>query len=188
MIYFPNLLLIGGASRNVGKTTFSCSVINHFSKKTEIIGVKIKTVYKNDSFFHGKNNFPDGSDYQIIEEFDTESNEDTAKMLNNGAKRVFRIRTKIDFIEKAYLELIENIGYNSIIISESNSLRTSFQPGVFLLIKHLHLSEIKPSAKKMENLADKIIFSDGKNFDFSPENLKITNNGWKINLNNPIFS
>ena len=182
-MYFPNLLLIGGASRNVGKTTFSCNLIRHFSEKQlNIIALKIKTVYKNDSFFHGKDNFPDGSDYNIIEETDKNSSEDSSKMLKNGARQVFRIRTKNDFIEAAFLELLKKIGSNSIIVSESNSLRQYFKPGIFLMIKHLHSSEIKPSAKRLEKHADRIIFSDGKNFDFAPENLEFIGGEWKLKL------
>jgi len=42
--------LIGGAARNVGKTTFIENIIRKFSTAHKIVSI----IYPNDYFFHGK--------------------------------------------------------------------------------------------------------------------------------------
>ncbi len=180
MIKLAKLLLIGGATRNVGKTTFSCAVIDKMSKTHTVIGLKIKTLYEGDDFFHGKDRNPLTGNYRIIEEFDQSGNEDTMRMLKSGAKQVFRIKVKSEFIKEAFEELYQQIPKNSFILCESNSLRKVLEPALFLMIKHKNSNEIKPSAKELEPLADKIIFTDGKKHDFDINNIMIENGQWSL--------
>ncbi|RLD71143.1 MAG: hypothetical protein DRJ10_19690, partial [Bacteroidetes bacterium] len=180
MIKQKKILLIGGATRNVGKTSFSCAIIENLSKINSIIGLKIKTLYEGDMFFHGKDRNPLKGNYRIIEEFDNSGDEDTMRMLKAGAKQVFRIKVKSEFIKDAFNELFQQIPENSFILCESNSLRKVLKPALFLMIKHKNSNKIKPSAKKMEPLADKIIFTDGEKHDFDIENIIIKNGQWAI--------
>ena len=175
---YKQILLIGGATRNVGKTTFSCSVIKNNSKQNTIIGLKIKTLYKGDDFFHGNDRNPLKGNYRIIEEFDKNGNEDTMRMLDAGAKKVFRIKVKSEFIKEAFDELFQQIPENSFILCESNSLRKVIEPTLFLMIKHDNSNEMKPSAKKLEPLVDKIIFTDGRQHNFNINNITIKNDQW----------
>lgn len=174
------ILLIGGATRNVGKTHFTCSVIENISKKHNIIGLKIKTIYENDDFFHGKDINPLKGNYRIIEELDKNGNEDTIKMLKAGAKRVFRIKSKNIFLKEAFNLFMNLIPENSLIICESNSLREIIKPGLFLLIKQKNSDDIKPSAKKLEIYADKIIYTDGEKHDLKVNQIIIENDNWKL--------
>ena len=180
MQIFKNILLIGGATRNVGKTTFTCSVIANIAKEYQIIGLKIKTIYKGDTFFHGKDSNPLHGNYRIIEEKNKDGNEDTERMLKAGAVKVFRIKAKNEYLKDAFTEFYEQLPAQSIIICESNSLRNIIKPALFLLIKHKKSDEIKPSAKKLEPLADKIIFSNGKEYDFDVQKIIIKNGMWKL--------
>lgn len=175
------LLIIGGASRNVGKTTFTCKVIRRFASDYPIIGLKIKTVYDGDSFFHGKDNNPLTSEFRLIEEFSKESDEDTGKMLKAGAKRVFKLKVKSESIHKAFNELKNQLLENILIICESNSLRKVIEPDLFLLIKPENGENMKSSAKEVEELADKIIFTDGKIHNFHENRINIDNNKWVLN-------
>jgi len=174
------ILLIGGATRNVGKTTFTCSVIKNISSKHEIIGLKIKTIYEGDDFFHGKDRNPLKGNFRIIEEFDNKGNEDSMKMLKAGAKKVFRIKAKNEYLKDAFNEFMQQIPKNSYIICESNSLRNILKPVLFLMIKYKKSDEIKPSARKLEHLTDKIIFTDGKNHNFDYGNIEIKNKQWVL--------
>ena len=178
MIEQAKLLLIGGATRNVGKTTFSCAVIENMGKTHTIIALKIKTIYEGDDFFHGKDKNPLKGKYRIIEEFDNKGGEDTMRMLKAGAKHVFRIKVKSNFLKDAFDELYQQIPENSFILCESNSLRKVLEPALFLMIKHKNLNEIKPSAKELEPLADKIIFTDGKKHNFDIRKIEIKNERW----------
>jgi len=182
MIEINKMLMIGGASRNVGKTTLIMDIINEFSKNNNIVAIKIKTIYEGDNFFHGKDRSPLGENekFRIIEEKDINSGEDTAKMLKSGAKRVFKIKVKSQFISEAFSEIYKIIDRNSFLICESNSLREAVKPDLFLLIKHKNNVEMKPSAKKLEKFADRIIYSDGKKHDFSKGDLQIIESKWMI--------
>ena len=180
MIKQNKILLIGGATRNVGKTSFSCAIIENLSKTNSIIGLKIKTLYEGDAFFHGNDRNPLKGNYRIIEELDNSGNEDTMRMLKAGAKQVFRIKVKSDFIQEAFDELFQQITDNSFVLCESNSMRKVLEPALFLMIKHKNSNEIKPSAKELEPLADKIIFTDGIRHDFNIEDIVIENEQWTI--------
>jgi len=180
MIKQKNIILIGGATRNVGKTTFSCAIIDNLSKKHHIIGLKIKTLYNGDDFFHGKDHNPLSGNYRIIEEFEKNGKEDTMLMLNAGAKQVFRIKAKSEYLNEAFDDFFRQIPKNSFILCESNSLRKTIEPAVFLMIKHKYSSEIKPSAKELEHLADKIVFTDGKKHNFEIKNITIENGQWSL--------
>ncbi len=178
---YKNILLIGGATRNVGKTAFTCSVIKNVSENHKVIGLKIKTIYEGDDFFHGKDRNPLTGNYRIIEEKKASGNEDTERMLQAGASRVFRIKAKSEYLHDAIEDFFTRISGNSLIVCESNSLRMVLKPAVFLLIRLKNSKKIKPSAEKLAPLADKILYSDGAKHDFDAKNIVVENNEWKIN-------
>ena len=39
--HIPNMILIAGNGRNVGKTTFASNIIRHLSASTTVIGIKV---------------------------------------------------------------------------------------------------------------------------------------------------
>ena len=43
MKILSNILLVSGSGRNTGKTSFACSVINHFNNKFNICAIKISS-------------------------------------------------------------------------------------------------------------------------------------------------
>jgi hypothetical protein len=180
-----NLLLIGGSSRNVGKTAFVVKLIEKFASNYPIVGLKIKTVYEGDDFFHGKDRTPLDSDFRLIEEFDGGSDEDTSKMLRAGAKRAFRLKVKSDAILKAFNSFKDLLNEPCLIVCESNSLRKVSKPSVYLLIKQKSGGNMKPSSKELEKFADKIIYTNGVNHDFDLNNVLITEGStWEIKMTN----
>jgi len=172
------LLMIGGASRNVGKTTLVSKIIKHFSKSHQIVGLKIKTLYEGDQSFHGNDKYTLNEDFRLIEEFETENEKDSSGMLKAGAIRAFRLRVYNEHLLQAYNHFVEKIDKNLLIICESNSLRKYTIPDLFLMIKHSENQNMKPSAIELEKFADKIIFTDGLNHDFDLNNIDIEDNRW----------
>ncbi len=181
---YKGLLLIGGASRNVGKTTLTCKIINHFSKNHSIVALKIKTIYEGDQFFHGKERNPLNENYKLSEDFDQIGNEDTSKMLKAGAIRAFKLKTKSLFLEQAFDDFTKQIGNNFLIVCESNSLRKILEPDIYLLIKPTDGLHMKPSALELEKFADKIILTDGEQHSFNIHELEIIKNKWILNKKN----
>jgi len=174
------LLLIGGASRNVGKTTLICKIIEHFSKNHSVVGLKIKSIYDGDSYFHGKESKKFFDKYLLTEESESESNDDTHKMLKAGAHKAFLLRTKSEFLSEAFLYFVTKINDKDLIICESNSLRRFYEPDIYLFIKDKNGANMKPSAQQLEIYADRIIFSDGIKHDFDVNELQIENAEWKL--------
>lgn len=164
-----NLILVGGGSRNLGKTEFVTGLIKKFKFQKPVIGIKIKTLYPNDSFFHGNNHNPLNGNYRITKFSKPENNEDTSRMLRAGAEKVFKIKSKIDFLGEAFHDLLAKEDFSDkIIVCESNSLRDYVVPALFIIILSKETGNIKPSAKRLMKYADKIVYSDGKNFDITP--------------------
>jgi len=178
-IYRANgLLMIGGTSRNVGKTTLISNIIKHFAKSHQIIGLKVKTLYADDRFYHGNENFTLSDDFRLIEEFGSENGKDSSEMLKAGAIRAFRLRVQHTYLQMAYNHFIQQINGNYMIVCESNSLRKVVIPDLFMIIKHKVNQNMKPSAVELEKLANKIITTDGFKHDFNPTDLDIKGSNW----------
>ncbi len=174
------LLLVGGASRNVGKTTLITKIIENFSQNKSIIGLKIKTISDSDNYFHGKDSSKYFEKYLLEEGNHADLNEDAGKMIQAGAKRTFLLRTKSEFLSEAIQFFLSNICESDLIVCESNSLRKYFEPDLYLLIKNENETNMKPSALELENYADKIIITNGTEHDFDINKMQIENNIWSF--------
>jgi len=180
MMYYPDLLLIGGSSRNVGKTTLILHYIQKFKDIFPIIGLKVTSIYPNDETLHGYHKNSLAKNYEIFKEDTYDGIKDTSKMLLAGAKDVYYIRTLDQFISEAFLKFSENISTETKIICESVSLRKYIQPGLFILIQHSKPHQMKSSYTELKPLADLIITSNGNNFDFDTDHIGYFNERWRI--------
>jgi len=177
--------MIGSAGANVGKTELACALIKKFSKKTEILGIKVITIKDKDG------QCPRGGqgcgvcssiqgNFCITEETNNSTNKDTARLLSAGANRVFWLRVMKTHLEEAVTALLEVIGSDVVAICESNSLRHAVEPGVFLMVKDRSVKAWKETAKQVRRHADKIVTSNGKGFDFSLEQIELDNGKWTL--------
>ncbi len=159
--HYPNILLIAGTGRNVGKTEFVCQCINYFSKQHKLVGLKVT------------NHFHEGEErtYSLKEEHNSESSKDTSRMLRAGASKVFYCQAEEAYLEKAFTVFLEQIDKDTIVICESGALRNLIQPGKFIVVRNTNLPIVKPKAQRFLNLADLIVTSDGKTFDIKVEDL-----------------
>jgi hypothetical protein len=179
MIYLPNLLLIAGNGRNIGKSTFACAVIEKFSNETSVFGLKVTTIYPEEDAFHTKKKEQLLQPFDIFEESITNSTKDTARMLKAGANRAFYIRSFDENIEQAMQVFFEIIPKESVIICESGSLRKVVKPGLFLYLENGNIN-LKEKNRMIRDLADIILKSDKTNSDLSPDNLILSSDGWGI--------
>ena len=167
---FPNILIVGGTGRNVGKTEFVCNCIEHFSKSNTIIGLKIT------NHFHEASAKP----YKITEELNIGTNKDSSRMLRAGASRVFYVQTDSEHLSSSFHEFIKMIPDDSIIICESNALKEVIKPGLYLIINTFSKTEMKESAKKLFSHADRIVNSDGISFSLRITDIFLTNKKWSL--------
>ncbi len=177
---YGNILLVGGAVRNVGKTSLICKIIEKFSKENRIYALKIKTIYEGDGFFHGKDSHPLSGNYTVSEHTKQSDDTDTQRMFAAGAERIFYIKTKSEFLETAFFELFNKQSKDVLWICESVSLREIIQPSVFLLIlKSENKTDLKPSAERMLSFADQIIETDGITHNFDLNRISVSNAIWE---------
>jgi hypothetical protein len=160
MISVPEMVMIGGNSRNSGKTTLACSIIKRLSADHEVIGLKVTSVTPGDEELHGVHNENFKGNFTIFEEQNPESHKDTAKMLKAGALRVYYIRVEENFTKQAILHFLLSYVKGQVIVCESRSLRSIVKPGLFLIMMRL---EVETKAKNMSeflSIADKILYFD----------------------------
>jgi len=149
MIKFPNLLLVAGTGRNSGKTTFACSIINKFSKKIKVTGLKISP------HFHGGTDslklLVGNGGFNLYEESSAVSNKDSSKMLQAGAVKVFYIETTDTQISQAFETFVKHIEPGSPVICESPALRNFIDPGLFFILDNIDNIDKKESILKWRN-------------------------------------
>jgi len=185
VIKLNKMLMIGSAGANVGKTELACALIKKFSKKTEIVGIKVTTIKDKDG------QCPRGGqgcgvcssiqgNFCITEETNNSTNKDTARLLSAGASRVFWLRVTKTHLEEAITALLGVVGYDGVSICESNSLRHVVEPGVFLMVKDRSVKAWKESAQQVRRYADKIITSNGKDLGFTLDRIELENEKWTL--------
>jgi len=184
MIFAPNMLLIGAAGRDAGKTTFACEIIRRFGS-APINAAKVTAIQARDGLC------PRGGegcgvctslegDFCITEESDADGKKDTQRLLAAGAQRVLWLRVLKSKLEDGARVFLDSFCPDTPLVCESNSLRNIVVPGLFLMVKHSESREMKVSAKRVMSHADAIIYSDGKQFQFDFERISLTMHGWQI--------
>ena len=169
----PQLILIGGTGRNVGKTQFACDLIKTIVKDYDVFGLKVSSVFPDEKIYHG--NHDETLEIQsLFEEKRLHTNKDTSRMLRAGARQVFYLRSDNDHILENYLHFLQLIPEKSIIVCESNSLGYHVNP-----IKHIIITKrgaaVKPRAQRLLSLADMVLSSpQQKEINEIYQNLKTT--------------
>ena len=188
MFKLDEMLMIGSAESNVGKTELACALLRKFSKSCNITGIKVTTIKDEDG------RCPRGGEgcgvcsslegvYQITEELNRNSGKDTVRLLAAGASRVFWLQVLKEHISEGMAAVLDMIGKDAVSICESNSLREIVEPGLFLITRKNNSESWKNSARRVKKYADKVVSSDGSNFDFDLDRIKLINNKWIIQTN-----
>ena len=201
--------MVGAMGRGAGKTKFACSLISKFSSRYNIIGIKVTAIEEADSGCPrggqgcGSCSSLNGY-YDITEETDSQDDKDTARMLAAGAGRVFWLKALKAHLEEGITALIDIIGNdvavsscvvrdaccgkgkaqyairNTIIVCESNSLRSVVEPGLFVMIKDNGGQNCKPSAEDVIRYADRVVSFDGNEFDIDLSGVSIVSGKWAM--------
>ena len=169
--------MIGGNSRNSGKTTMACSIIKKLSIDQEVIGLKVTSVKSGEEELHGNHNTDFTGNFTIFEEKNSESNKDTSKMLHAGATHVYYIRVEENFTKQAILHFLLCYVNGQLIVCESRSLRSIVSPGLFLIMMRLQGETKAKHMSEFLGIADKVFYFDESLLEIKQfsDNLKFNN-------------
>jgi hypothetical protein len=184
MICAPNMILIGAAGRDAGKTVFASELVKRFCS-VPVMAAKVTAVQERDG------TCPRGGEgcgvcsslgesFCLTEETQAGETKDTQRLLAAGARRVFWLRVLKADLETGARELLEALGPDTPVICESNSLRTVVEPGIFIMVRHRAARTVKVSAQGVQQFADETVYSDGEKFDFDMDRIALVNRHWVL--------
>ncbi len=134
----PQMVMIGSFGRNSGKTTLAAALVERWSARWPVYGLKVVSVDEDGG------ECPHGAagcglctafegDFALEEELGGAPGKDTARLLRAGAKRVFLLKSKRSALPRAIEEFLRQMPQDGPVVCESNSLRGYVRPGVFLM-------------------------------------------------------
>lgn len=170
-IDYPNLLLIAGNGRNVGKTYFACRVIESLSKQSPVTGLKIT------SHIHEHNNdvLIKTQHYVILQE-EQITHKDSSRMLQAGAKQVFFVMAAPKYLPEAFEKLSAYLPETPI-VCESGGLHDIVRPGLFFFIQ-LKKTPIRKAQHLIHNPV--VVINDGENLKFDYSKIQLNNNKFSL--------
>ncbi len=158
------MIMIGGNSRNAGKTTLACNIISKLSAHHKVIGLKVTSIRPGEDDMHGNHSGDKDEPYTIHEELNTASSKDTSRMLQAGAAHVYYIRVSDDFVEQALMQFFSVAENDCIIVCESRSLRKLIVPGHFVMMIRMPAVTNEKDIKTYLGQADKVFdFTENSN-------------------------
>ena len=152
------IVIVGGHSRSVGKTSVAASLIAHLPQHNW-------TAFKITQFGHGfcsADGKPCGcqtDDHTIAmsAERDPNTGTDSARFLAAGAKRSFWVRTRIGCLAEAMPLIRKEMARAENVIFESNSLLQLLRPDLYLAVLDHATADFKPSALRFLDRADAVL-------------------------------
>ncbi len=152
------LIVIGGHSRNLGKTSVVAGLITELRERRW-------TAVKITQFGHGICSVNgeacdcalDEHTWSISQERDRSGQSDTSRFLVAGAARSLWVRTKQGKLAEAMPDLRRELAAASDVIIESNSVLRFLRPDLYLPVLDYATSDFKDSAREFLDRADAII-------------------------------
>jgi len=155
------IVVVGGHSRSVGKTSVVASLIAALRDKQW-------TAIKVTQYGHGICS-ADGKDcdcasddhtWAVTEERNPDGDSDTSRFLAAGAAQVFWARTRQGYLAEAMPRLRAIMAQAGNLIFESNSLMKFVRPDLYLTILDYANPDFKTSAREFLDRADAVILHE----------------------------
>jgi hypothetical protein len=181
------MALIGAAGKKSGKTELACSLIRRLGKRWPLVAVKVTPV---DDILEERPPAGGGTlvshrpkrGFFLWQEQNPHGVKDTSRLLRAGASRVFWLVVMADRTREGLDELLRIVGPGSPVICESNSLRLVAEPGIFLLVRNGDPDRHKRSVALVGKYADRIVKSNGKEFDLDLADVGLVDGKWTVKL------
>lgn len=185
MLRWPSMVMIGAASRNVGKTEMACELISRYSRTGPIYAVKVTTIRETGE------GCPRGgkgcgvcsslkTPFLISEERQGGIGKDTARMRDAGATMVYWLRVQEAHLVQGIHELRRQVPSGVPVVCESNSARSVIEPGIFLVIREAGAASIKAHCRKVIGFADRVLIFNGSGWSIQPAQIQFTDGCWRL--------
>ena len=163
------LVVVGGHTRNIGKTTLSTQVIAAYPD-LRWTAMKITQYGHGICSANGEACDCATADHNVAisEERSRDSGTDTSRMLLAGAARVLWVRTQqgdhaAGSLSEAMPRLRSEIAKAENVLVESNSILRFLRPDLYLAVLDPAVADFKPSALRYLDRADALFVPDGAN-------------------------
>ncbi len=156
------IVVIGGHTRNIGKTSVVAGLIAALPEKHW-------TAFKITQFGHGVCSANgeacdcDTGDHTVAisEERQRDSGTDSSRYLAAGAQRAYWVRTRQGQLAEAMPRLRKLLAASENCIVESNSILRFLKPDVFVSVLDAATADFKESARRYLDRADAIVLTGG---------------------------
>jgi hypothetical protein len=157
-----SLIVIGGHSRSVGKTSVVAGLI---AALPELHWTAVKIT----QYGHGicsADGAPcdcatDDHSWALTEESDRSGESDSSRFLVAGAVRAFWLRTRQGMLAEAMPRLRQELGRAENAILESNSVMRFLRPDLYITVLDAATADFKTSAQEFLDRADAVVLHDG---------------------------
>jgi hypothetical protein len=153
------LVVVGGHSRNIGKTSVVCSIVRALSDWNW-------TAIKITQFGHGvcsRNGEPcpcdDPAHPVAISQEEQRTGPDSARFLGSGARRAFWVRTPAGHLNEAMPRLRQLIAEGDNVIIESNSILRFVKPDFCAMVLDGAIADFKPTSLRYLDRADALVMT-----------------------------
>ncbi len=152
------IVVVGGHSRNVGKTSVVAGLI-------AALPACNWTAFKITQFGHGRCSLngepcdcaPVDRCWAMTEEKDLSGTSDSSRFLVAGAKRAFWVRTEQGQLQEALPAIQRKLAETENVIIESNSILQFVEPDLYITVLDPATEDFKASAQKYLERADAVV-------------------------------
>ncbi len=171
------IVVIGGHSRNVGKTSVVAGLIAALQEFNW-------TAMKITQYGHGVCSkdgkachcATDDHTWAISEEKDRSGKSDTSRFVLAGATRVWWVRTEQGRLAEAVPTIRRRLAESQNVILESNSILKFIRPDLYITVLDPSTEDFKRSAQEFLDRADAVIMHEHRKFEWEGISLKPTTN------------
>ena len=167
------LIVVGGHSRNVGKTSVVAGLIAALPER-EWLAVKITQYGHGICSANGEACDCVTADHAsaITEERDRSGETDTSRFLVAGAKRVLWVRTQQGYLAEAMPRLRQEMAKSRDVILESNSVMRFVKPDLYLVVLDPATEDFKSSSREYLDRADAVLLHSSSEVAWKDVSLK----------------
>src|SRR6185312_4319931 len=155
------LIVVGGHSRSVGKTSVVAGLI---AALPEFAWTAVKITQYGHGICSANGELcdcaTDDHSWALTEERDRSGESDSSRFLVAGAKRSLWVRTRQGFLAEALPRLREELAKAEYAILESNSIIKFLRPDLYLTVLDPATADFKKSAQEFLDRADAVILHE----------------------------